>query len=84
MKKILIIFFVLLLISCSHKNAEDVRKVKKGISVNGLKYIMGEPEDVEVQPGSEEWLFYYDGGGKRLNGLEVTIQNDKVVDFYSY
>lgn len=84
MKKILFIVIIIFATSCDYKNTEDVRKITSGISTNELKYIMGDPEDVEIQPGYENWTFYYDGGGNRLNGLVVTIKSDKVVSFYSY
>jgi hypothetical protein len=84
MKKLFAIILVFLLISCSDKTVEDVRQVKKGISVKELKYIMGEPNDVEIYPSYEQWEFYYDGGGRSLNGFVVIIYDDKVTDFYSY
>lgn len=80
---IFILLASIFLISCN-KSIEDVRKVKKGISVNELKYIMGEPKNIEINPGNETWTFYYDGGARRLNGLVTIIKDEKVVDFYSY
>lgn len=84
MKKIIFILLVCLCSCNNYKTTDDVRQVKKGISTNELKYLMGEPEKVEVNSNSEVWTFYYDSGGKYLNGLVVTIVDKKVLDFYSY
>jgi len=83
MKKLFFIFLLLLAVSCSYKKFDDVRKVKKNISTAELKLIMGEPYDVEIEPGYEEWTFYYDGG-RKLNEFIVVIKSDTVTNFYSY
>jgi len=86
MKKYLFILLIsTLLISCG-KNASDVRQVKSGISTKELKYIMGEPREVLIQNGKEEWYFnYYNSGVLGVKEtLMVTIVNDKVITFMSY
>lgn len=86
MKNFLLIFVVILLLGCNSKTHEDVRKVKVGISTNDLKYIMGEPFVIRIDNGEEEWFFRYENTDffSQTNGLQVTIVNDKVTDFYSY
>lgn len=75
----------ILFVSCQ-KGFEDVRKIKPDISINELKYIMGEPKTIEVNNGSEIWYFHYDSNGtlSPTNTLKVHIKNDKVITFESY
>lgn len=85
MKKLLILLLAVLAISCN-PDVEKVKQVKVGMSTNELKYLLGEPWDIEIHNGYEEWYFTYSYGG--MNGhndsFQVTIQNSKVTDFYSY
>lgn len=84
MKKILFILLVVVTFSCAKKNTlEDARKVKIGITTNELKYLMGEPFEVEVNSDDEDWYFTYISGSYRM-GMHVTIIENKVVEFYSY
>jgi len=85
MKKLLIIFISLLIVSCT-KDASDARQVKVGISTKELKYIMGEPREIRIQNGHERWYFNYNANGtlSPTETLEVTIISDKITDFESY
>lgn len=84
MKKILLILsLIFVLFSCNTKDVEDVRQVKIGMSINELKYVMGKPFAIDIQPNVENWYFTYFSDGYK-QGLRVDIQNGKVVDFYSY
>ena len=69
-------------ISCN-PDVSQVKKVKVGISTNELQYLLGEPFDIEVNNGYESWYFMYSCNGNN-DGFNVTVQNSKVVDFYSY
>lgn len=82
MKKLLLILLAVFVVSCN-PDVEQVRKVKNGISTNELKYLIGEPWDIEIHNGYEEWYFTYSSNG-RNNGFVVTVQSSKVTDFYSY
>lgn len=62
---------------------EAARQVKIGISDKELKYVMGEPWKVEVEPGKEVWYFTYHSSGYST-GMHVELVNNKVIDFYSY
>ena len=71
--------------SCSKTvTRDDVRKIKIGMSGNELKYIMGEPWDIEINNGYEEWRFTYDRGMNSATTLRVTMVNDKLNDSMSY
>jgi len=82
MKKLLLILLAVLVISCN-PDIEQVKKVKVGISTNELKYLLGEPFDIEIHNGYEEWYFVYSVNGHN-DGFKVTVENSKVADFYSY
>ena len=74
---------VLFLVSCNdckENTANDVRKIKVGMSTNEVKYLLGEPRKIEIQNGYEEWYFCYDD---EIYGniFEITIVNYKVIDF---
>jgi outer membrane protein assembly factor BamE (lipoprotein component of BamABCDE complex) len=86
MKKIIFILLASLLLASCQKTADDVRKVKVGISTNDLKYVMGEPHTIRVQNGLEEWFYTYQSEGffSKRSGLNVEIKNDKVTNFESY
>lgn len=84
MKKLLLILLTVLAMSCN-VDVEKVKQVKVGMSTNELKYLLGEPWNVEVNNGYEEWYFTYSNGmNGGNNGFKVTIQDSKVADFYSY
>lgn len=77
---------VLFLVSCNdckENTANDVRKIKVGMSTNEVKYLLGEPRRIEIQNGYEEWYFRYEGH-LSVNTFEITIVNYKVIDFESY
>jgi outer membrane protein assembly factor BamE (lipoprotein component of BamABCDE complex) len=82
MKKILILLLAVFAISCN-PDISQVQKVKTGMSTNELKYLLGEPFDIEVHNGYEDWYFNYIYNGHN-DGFMVTVQNSKVTDFYSY
>ncbi len=82
MKKLLLILLAVIAISCN-PDVSQVKKVKVGISTNELQYLLGEPFDIEVNNGYEYWYFNYSYNGHN-DGFKVTVQNSKVVDFYSY
>lgn len=84
MKKLLTLALVsMLLFSCKCNSVEDARKVKIGMTGNEIKYIMGEPWCVNVEPGEETWYFEYYSEGYTQR-MHVTMSADKVTDFYSY
>ncbi len=83
MKNIVILLVCALFLSCNSKTYEDAKKVKVGMSTNELKYIMGEPWDIEINNNYDELWFLYDSGSHR-NNLKVIIVNNKVYDFESY
>jgi hypothetical protein len=85
MKKLFCILLITTLISCT-KTADDVRKIKVGMSGNELKYIMGEPSDMKIGNGKEVWRFRYSPKhfSVRDNWVSIEIVNDKIVDFTSY
>ena len=83
MKKIISLICVLILFSCASHDVEDVRMVKPGMSERELKYYMGEPWQVEIDSGEEEWYFEYMSGSYKQY-LVVTIVNGKVESYYSY
>lgn len=83
MKKLLLIITIAIFaISCS-RSLEEVRQVKIGMSANELKYIMGDPFTIHVEPGYETWYFSYSANGYKQH-LSVTMVKDTVKDFYSY
>lgn len=84
MKKIIIILLAVILTSCLSET--EVRQIKIGMSTDELiKTLDSEPWTIEVEPGYEEWYYtYYNGGYGRKNGLCITVQNNKVKNFYSY
>ncbi len=82
MKKLLLILLAVIAISCN-PDVSQVKQVKVGISTNELQYLLGEPFDIEVNNGYECWYFTYSCNGSN-DGFKVTVQNSKVVDFYSY
>lgn len=53
------------------------------MSTHDLKYVMGEPWTVEVDGDQEEWYFTYNSGGYDT-GMIVYVNNNKVINFYSY
>lgn len=86
MKKVFLLLAVLFFVSCydfKENTANDVRKIKVGMSTNEVKYLLGEPRRIEVQNGYEEWYFRYDDKIYR-NTFEIIIINNKVNDFTSY
>lgn len=86
MKKYLFILLISTLLMSCGKDASDARQVKPGISTKELKYIMGEPREIRIQDGHEEWYFHYNTNGVMSvqETLVVTIVNDKVTTFDSY
>ncbi len=86
MKKVFLLLAVLFLVSCNdckENTANDVRKIKVGMSTNEVKYLLGEPRKISIQNGYEEWYFRYEDEIYR-NTFEITIVNFKVIDFESY
>ena len=86
MKKVFLLLAVLFLVSCNdckENTANDVRKIKVGMSTNEVKYLLGEPKRIEIQNGYEEWYFRYESHFS-VNTFEITIVNFKVIDFESY
>jgi outer membrane protein assembly factor BamE (lipoprotein component of BamABCDE complex) len=87
MKKIIFLFLVsLMFLSCNESkinSVSDVRKIKVGMSENEVKYLLGEPIDVEIDNGSEKWLFRYQTQYYR-NSFKVTFVNNEVFDYLSY
>jgi len=85
MKKLLVLLIVLTLSSCNYNSIDDVRKIKKGMSISDLEQVMGEPFSVEVNSDNEEWYFSYSESRLgRKDHIQVVIINDTVVDFMSY
>ena len=86
MKKVFLLLAVLFLVSCNdckNNTANDVRKIKVGMSTNEVKYLLGEPKRIDIQNGYEEWYFRYEGQ-LSVNTFEITIINYKVIDFESF
>lgn len=84
MRKIILLFVFFIVLSCGKiNNLEDVRQIKTGMSVNEVKYFLGEPEIVDVENGYEEWQFEYRGDYYN-NTFVITIVNEKVYDFRTY
>jgi hypothetical protein len=53
------------------------------MSENEVKYLLGEPIDVEIDNGSEKWLFRYQTQYNK-NSFKVTFVNNEVFDYLSY
>lgn len=84
MKKLIYLFFLFIAFSCGPK-IEDVRQVKKGMTANELKYLMGEPRSISINADYEDWYFtYFVGVGRYQKTMCVEVAKDKVIDFYSY
>lgn len=86
MKKLILICF-LFFISCDKtkvNSISDVQKIKVGMSENEVKYILGEPRDVEIQNGYTELDFIYEAGGVYNHWFNVMIVNGKVNNFQTY
>ena len=86
MKKIFLLLVVLFLVSCNdckENTANDVRKIKVGMSTNEVKYLLGEPRRIGIQNGYEEWYFRYEGQ-LSVNTFDIIIINSKVSDFNTY
>ncbi len=85
MKKTILILLTFTLISSCAITVDDARKIKIGISTNELKYIMGNPYEVNLNNGYEEWHFTYENGiFNPRSTMIVIIKNDKVTNFNSY
>lgn len=92
MKKILLLLVILyILVSCNsfqENKVGDVKKVRVGMSVNELKYILHEPYYISVDNGHDEYYFRYESGETAMSGLHKTfmvyIVKDTVNDFISY
>ena len=83
MKKILLLLLLIILSSCNRPSINQARQVKIGINTNELKYLMGEPYDIEFDSNGEKWYFVY-----RVDChddyMRVNVVNDRVTDFISY
>ena len=88
MKKfILLLTIAFTLLSCNigykDNTANDVRKIRVGMSTNEVKYLLDEPRRIEVQNGYEEWYFRYEGK-LSVNTFVITVIDNKVSDFQTY
>jgi len=87
MSRLLIILFLALsLASCgdsSLKTLDEIRQIEVGLTEMEVQYILGEPREVEVEIGYEEWYYTYDTHF-RNNTFRITIQDDKVINYTSY
>lgn len=86
MKKTFLLCVMVLIVSCNDINIiemDKIKQVKVGISTNEMKYLLGEPYDIEINNGYEEWYFRYRVCGHK-NTFNVRVQNSKVIDFQSY
>lgn len=87
MKKLILFCSILFLFSsCDNtkiNTVSDIQKIKVGMSENEVKYILGEPKDVEIENGYKELEFLYETDSYR-HWFNVIIVNGKVNNFVTY
>lgn len=87
MKKIIQLCFILFMFTSCYKYKEntisDVQKIKIGMSENEVKYILGEPKDIEIENGYKELEFMYITGLNK-HFFNVIIVNGEVNNFKTY
>ena len=85
MKRLVLLFLLVIsLVSCGTRDsntANDIRKVKVGISSNELKYLLGEPINIKIETDYEIWRFIFDVNCMVTNRFDVIIVNNKVESF---
>jgi len=84
MKKRILLFLVVILtlVACNRKRVEDARRIKIGQSIIEVKYIMGEPIEIQVDDDGEQWKYHY-YCDDRMMWMTIKIKNDKVISFKS-
>ncbi len=87
MKKMILFGFILFWFASCDKTKtntiSDVQKIKVGMSENEVKYILGEPNDVQIENGYKELEFLYETESYR-HRFNVVIVNGEVNNFESY
>lgn len=87
MKKMILFCSILFVFSSCDKTKtntiSDVQKIKIGMSENEVKYILGEPKDVEIENGYKELEFIYETESYR-HLFNVIIVNGEVNNFQTY
>ena len=88
MNKVLsILILTLSLASCSGssvKTIEEVRQVKVGLTEMEILYLLGEPREIEVEVGYEEWYYSYEANSRYNNTINIYIKDGKVFKYTSY
>lgn len=83
MKKLFLLMVILLCFSCHRIGLDEARKIKVGMTTDSLIEIMGEPLEIEIEDGSEQWEFRYGGARINDNYMRVTVIDEKIYSFYS-
>lgn len=88
MSKLLIILFLALsLASCggsSVKTVDEIREIKVGLTEMEVQYLLGEPREVEIEVGYEEWYYSYETHSRYNNTFVVSLKDGKVIKYTSY
>jgi outer membrane protein assembly factor BamE (lipoprotein component of BamABCDE complex) len=87
MRNLLIIFVLTLgLTSCDPavKTIDDVRQVKVGSTQIEVLYLLGEPYEIDLEVGYEEWKYRLETDSRYHNTFTITITNEKVTNYTTY
>ena len=87
MKKLILFCTILFLLTSCDKTrvntVSDIQKIKEGMTENEVKYLLGEPKDIEIENGYKELEFLYETESYR-HRFNVYIVNGKVNNFETY
>ena len=76
---------ILGMISCKNiKTIDELRQIEVGQTQIEVLYLLGEPFEVELEVGYEEWEYRVESKGRYYNSFIITIVNEEVTSFRSY
>ncbi len=66
------------------KTIDEVRQVKIGLTQIEVLYLLGEPYEIDIEVGYEEWKYRIETDSRFYNTFVITIQKEKVTKYTTH
>jgi len=66
------------------KTIDEARQIKVGQTQIEVLYLLGEPYEIDLEVGHEEWKYRLETDSRFYNTFIITIKEEKVTEYTTY